>query len=364
VTIDEVRRTSTGLVLSDGTPLSELIDKDFREVSLRVLSDPELYQMELKRLFAKAWTVVAHEDEIPNDGDYVLRYVGEDQVIVSRQSDGSVTAALNVCTHRAARVCRFEAGNAKQFQCAYHGWAYKSDGTFQASPIAREQMHGNLRSKAELSLARARVDKYCGMIFVTFDEHAPSLRDYLGPITWYWDLMFDRSRSGMTVLGHPQRFIVPSNWKSAAEQFAGDVFHTLTLHRSMQELGILSSEGDSQEPAMAGASAAWEGHWARCFDLREEHYINALKGKKLAELTPMDRLRLAPPAGMSPDMVDALEDRFDDGQLRILAEFPPQVASLFPNVAAFAMPFQLPDGTASAFFRWWNATRRSNCVIR
>ncbi|MDT5338409.1 MAG: hypothetical protein QOD90_3914, partial [Mycobacterium sp.] len=47
MTIDEVKHAPTGPVLSDGTPLSELIDKDFREVSLRVLTDPELYQLEL-----------------------------------------------------------------------------------------------------------------------------------------------------------------------------------------------------------------------------------------------------------------------------------------------------------------------------
>jgi phenylpropionate dioxygenase-like ring-hydroxylating dioxygenase large terminal subunit len=350
VTIDEVKHARTGPVLADGTPLSELIDRDYREVSLRVLNDPELYQLELKHLFAKAWTVVAHEDEIPKAHDYVVRYVGEDQVIVSRTADGDITVALNVCTHRAARVCRFEAGNAKQFQCPYHGWAFKSDGTFMAAPIGRENMHGLLRSKEELSLVRGRVDTYTGMVFVTFDENAPSLRDYLGPMTWYWDLMFDRTRRGMTVLGHPQRFIIPANWKSAAEQFAGDIFHTLSLHRSMQELALLGAA--AEEPAMAGVSASFNGHFVRCFDLSEEHYLNAMKGKNLAAMSPMERLRLAPPPGMSPDMVEDLPQRFDDGQLQVLTQFTPQVGQLFPNVAVFAMPFQFPDGTVSAFFSW------------
>ncbi|HKI40379.1 MAG TPA: Rieske 2Fe-2S domain-containing protein, partial [Mycobacterium sp.] len=350
MTIDEVKHARTGPVLGDGTPLSELIDKDYREVSLRVLNDPELYQLELKHLFAKAWTVVAHEDEIPKAHDYVLRYVGEDQVIVSRTADGGITVALNVCAHRAARVCRFEAGNAKQFQCPYHGWAYKSDGTFLAAPIGRENMHGLLRSKEELNLARGRVETYTGMVFVTFDENAPSLRDYLGPMTWYWDLMFDRTRRGMTVLGHPQRFIIPANWKSAAEQFAGDIFHTLTLHRSMQELALLGAA--AEEPAMAGVSASFNGHFVRCFDLTEEHYLTAMKGKNLAAMSPMERLRLAPPPGMSPDMVEDLPQRFDEGQLQVLTQFTPQVGQLFPNVAVFAMPFQFPDGTISAFFSW------------
>lgn len=352
MSIDEVKHAPTGPVLSDGTPLSELIDKDFREVSLRVLTDPELYQLELKHLFAKAWTVVAHEDEVPNVDDYVLRYVGEDQVIVSRAADNTFTVALNVCAHRAAKVCRFEAGNAKTFQCAYHGWVYKSDGSFVGAPIAREDMHGLLRPKSELGLTKGRAETYCGMIFVTFDENAPTLREYLGPMTWYWDLMFDRTAGGMTVLGHPQRFIIKANWKSAAEQFAGDIFHTLSLHRSMQELQLLSTEGESQEPAMAGVSASHNGHFVRCFDLTNEHYVNALKGKNLADMSPLERLHLVPPPGMSPEMVKGLPDRFDDGQLKILAGYTPQVGQLWPNTAALCMPFQFPDGTPSAFLSW------------
>ena len=74
MTIDEVKHARTGPVLADGTPLSELIDKDYREVSLRVLNDPELYQLELKHLFAKAWTVVAHEDEIPNAAGFPITH--------------------------------------------------------------------------------------------------------------------------------------------------------------------------------------------------------------------------------------------------------------------------------------------------
>lgn len=352
MTLDQVHLARTGPLLSDGTSLAELVDLDYREVSLRVLNDPELHQLELDNLFARAWTVVAHEDEIPGPGDYVLRYVGEDEVIVARAEDGSVTVALNVCTHRAAKVCRFEAGNTRQFQCPYHGWTFKPDGTFLGAPIGRETMHGFLRSKAELALRRGRTETYLGMIFATFDESAPPLREYLGPMTWYWDLMFDRTRSGMTVVGHPQRFIIKANWKSAAEQFAGDIFHTLSLHKSLQELQIVSTDGPTPEPAMAGVSASFQGHFVRCFDLKEGHYVNALKDLEVANLSPLERLRLMPPPGIEPFMVDELAERFDEGQLRILAEYTPQVGQLFPNVGALAMPFMFPDGTPSAFFSW------------
>jgi phenylpropionate dioxygenase-like ring-hydroxylating dioxygenase large terminal subunit len=351
MTIDDLVVTSSP-VLSDGKTFDDLIDVAYREVDLRVLTDPEIYRLELDRLFARAWTVLAHEDEIPNPGDFVLRYVGQDEVIVSRAADGAISAVLNVCTHRAAKLCRFDAGNSNRFTCAYHGWAFRPDGKFLGSPIPREKMHGELRSKDELGLLEARVDTSWGMVFATFDPEAPSLRDYIGPMAWYWDMMFGRTHNGITVLGAPQRFTIRANWKCAAEQFAGDIFHTLNLHKSMQELELLSTDGPVQEPAMAGLSASHNGHFVRLFDLAEDHYINALKGQSLKDLDAAERLRLSPPPGMNADMVDDLFERFEPDRLKILAEQPPQVGQLFPNVGALAMPFPMPDGSVSAFFTW------------
>ncbi|WP_264004695.1 aromatic ring-hydroxylating oxygenase subunit alpha [Mycolicibacterium sphagni] len=346
MTLDEVRN-ATGPVLSDGTALSELIDPTYREVSLRVLHDPEIYRLELKNLFAKAWIAVAHEDEIPNAFDYVLRYVGEDQVIISRGEDGSVTAALNVCTHRASKVCRFEVGNARTFQCPYHGWAYKADGSFLGSPIGRETMHGTLRRKDELDLRRGRVEIYAGMIFVAFSDEAPTLTEFLGPMTWYYDLMLKRG-SGTTVVGHPQRFTIKANWKCAAEQFAGDIFHTLTLHRSLREEQVIS-DGDAGEALMPGVSSGWQGHWIRCFDITKDHWVNALKGSGAEATTDMDKMRRIPPAGISAEMVESLPDRFGEDQLHILANYPPLLGQAFPNLGLLLQPFQTPDGQASAF---------------
>src|ERR1700686_5031172 len=111
-------------VLSDGTSLADLIDVDRREVSLRLMDDPEVYELELDRIFGRTWTVIAHESEIPRPGDYLLRQLGDDPVIVIRGDDGSIDVLLNGCTHRGMQVCRAEWGNAKHFQCPYHGWMF------------------------------------------------------------------------------------------------------------------------------------------------------------------------------------------------------------------------------------------------
>lgn len=364
----------TGPVLSDGTPLADLIDVEHREVSMRLLSDPEVYDLELERLFARVWTAVAHESEIPRPGDYVTRYIGEDPVIVARTEPGGISVLLNVCSHRGMKLCRADAGCAAQFRCPYHGWTFNPDGRFLGAPVAREQMHGDVRAKGELGLRSARVETFAGMVFATWDPAAPSLDDYLGHIKWYLELMFDRTDDGLEVLGPPQRFMIRANWKCAGEQHAGDGFHTLTLHRSLFELEAMASGEPGKEPAMDGLNVSWNGHGLRCIDVRQP-FINALKGKGLEQaLTPLEKLRIAPPPGLTPEMAATLGQRFDAGQLRVLADFPPQVGGLFPNMGAFSIPFPLPEGMSAIiawhafvpkgpgrfeFFNWYFAER--NC---
>lgn len=136
--------SQVGPVLSDGTALCDLVDVDRREVAMRVLTDPDVYRLELDRLFARSWIVVAHESEIPNPGDFVSRYIGEDPVIVTRTRTGEIKILLNVCSHQGMGVCRAEMGNATQFRCPYHGWVYDQTGRFLGSPVAKEQMHGDI----------------------------------------------------------------------------------------------------------------------------------------------------------------------------------------------------------------------------
>nr|WP_257909509.1 Rieske 2Fe-2S domain-containing protein [Janibacter limosus] len=137
MTIDDRPGTDVGPILSDGTPFADLFDLDKHEVSMRLLKDPEVYRLELSRLFGKAWTVLAHETEIPNAFDYVARHIGADPVIVTRSRSGDVNVVLNICSHRGMQVCRGEAGNEKQFKCPYHGWSFSEQGKFMGSPVAR-----------------------------------------------------------------------------------------------------------------------------------------------------------------------------------------------------------------------------------
>src|SRR3546814_15834886 len=77
--------------------------------TLRVMNDEGIYRLEMERIFAKTWLLLGHESEIPKSGDFIVRDMGEDNVIVTRDRQGEIHVSLNVCPHRGMKVCLGEA---------------------------------------------------------------------------------------------------------------------------------------------------------------------------------------------------------------------------------------------------------------
>ena len=218
--------------------VSSLVDGERGLVSRRIFIEQDIYQQELEQIFARCWLFLCHESQIPKPGDFFSTYMGEDPVLVMRDSGGKVNAFLNVCRHRGNRLCRADSGNASSFNCAYHGWTYGNDGSLIAVPSERDAYYGELDQSQWSLIPVAQLDTYKGLIFATFDPAAPSLRDYLGEMTWYLDCFFDRREGGIEVVGGVQKWTIPSNWKLPAENFAGDSYHVSWSHLSAIKTGF------------------------------------------------------------------------------------------------------------------------------
>jgi phenylpropionate dioxygenase-like ring-hydroxylating dioxygenase large terminal subunit len=217
--------------------LNRLVDDGNGLVSRRIYIEPEIYEQELERIFARCWLYLCHETQIPRPGDFLTTYMGEDPVLVVRDNDGRVHAFLNVCRHRGNRLCRADAGNAASFTCAYHGWTYRNDGRLVGVPYLKEAYHGELERDRWGLMPVAQLDNYKGLYFATFDPQAPSLREYLGAMTWYLDTFFDRREGGIELIGGVHKWIMPCNWKFPAENFAGDGYHVPWSHISAVRTG-------------------------------------------------------------------------------------------------------------------------------
>lgn len=342
--------TPTSPTLADGTKVTDLVNTATREVQMRALSDPEIYELEMERIFGRIWVFLGHETEIPNSGDFVVRDMGSDSVIVTRDKSGEVHVMLNVCPHRGMRVSTLDVGNTQIHTCIYHGWAFRPNGDFLGAPVDKECMHGKILGKDQLGLKKARVTLYGGLIFATWNIDGPSFEEFLGDAKWYYDILFKRTDRGMEVLGPPQRFTVRANWKAAGEQSAADGYHTLTLHRWLGEVGNYSKKGEGEggggdlSPEMYGVEiSSPHGHALRCIDLARK--IRRLTGLDPDQLTVEEKLNALPPAGVTRDMVEQLQRNLTPEQLQVQTSMPPQVGGIFPNVLFGFVYIPQADGT-------------------
>ncbi len=330
-------------VLWDGTAVEDLFNLETREVSLRAMGDQSLYELELEHLFGKGWNLLGHESEIPNSNDYMVRPIGEDELIVARDREGNIHASLNVCPHRGMRVALGEEGNSPVHKCIYHGWAFRPNGDFVGAPAEKEKMHGNICEKSELGLKKARVELYGGLIFATWNIDGPSLEEYLGDIKFYMDMLWNRTDKGLEVLGPPQKVSIDCNWKCSGEQSGGDGFHTLTLHRWLQDAGLFSTGDSGEPPAMYGVNVSANGHNARCIPI--EMTFATAKEQDAKSMKLEDRIHKFPPPGITSELVPELSNHLSEGQIRMLVERPPQVGGIFPNINFLFVYAPQSDGT-------------------
>ena len=209
--------------------VAALIQENGAVQSRSIYWDKEVYEAELEHIFARAWLFLTHDSQIPQAGDYITTRMGEDEVIVARQKDGSVRAYINSCPHRGNTVCFSDGGHTKSFTCAYHGWTFGIDGELANVPLEHDAYYDEI-DKQRFGLQQvAQIDSYKGLIFATFDAAAPPLVDYLEDMGWYMDSFLDVP-GGTELLGPPMKSILNCNWKVPTENFIGDGYHVGWAH--------------------------------------------------------------------------------------------------------------------------------------
>ena len=213
-------------------------------LTVAIFVDPDIYQLELERIFARAWNFMCPRLQIPNPGDFFLTFIGEDRVIVVRDNDRQPQVLVNSCRHRGNAVCRAEEGHATCFMCTYHGWTYDLKGNLVGVPGFKEVYHEELDRENWGLIKAAQVDSYKGFIFATMDAEAPALDEYLGEVGRLGiDLLAERGDDDDRRAAS-RSTTIPCNWKFAVDN-VWDFYHGLTHASSMLRRG---------RPDVAGAA--------------------------------------------------------------------------------------------------------------
>src|SRR5437762_14261399 len=101
--------------------IKSLVDPEGGLINRRIFADREIYELERERLFARCWLYLGHESEVPNPGDFVTAYMGEEPVLLWRHLSGRIRAFWNLCRHRGNRACRPDRGHATLSTRSYPG---------------------------------------------------------------------------------------------------------------------------------------------------------------------------------------------------------------------------------------------------
>ena len=228
----------------------KLIDTDHGMISREIFSAKAIFDEELEKVFTRAWLFVGHESLIPNPGDFFTSRMGAESVILARDKKQQIHVFLNSCRHRGMKVCQYDHGNTQLFTCPYHSWSYTTEGKLFGVPQFKSLYEGCLQKEDWSLIEVAKLVNYKGSIWATWDKDAPDFLTYLGGAKEHLDLALDcrdGREGGSEVLLGVHKWIIPCNWKFAAENFLGDTYHNVS-HRSVDLIGI----GPSAEAGVKG----------------------------------------------------------------------------------------------------------------
>jgi len=231
-----------------------------------VYTDEEIFQQELEKIWYRTWVYVGHVSEVPKPNDFVLKSIGPQAVIMTRDRDGQINLLLNRCPHRGNQVCLEHRGNRGSFTCPYHGWTFANNGALRGFPFAAGY-EGVDRNTLGLGKV-ARVGIYQGFVFGSFAEEGPSLEEHLGAACGALDALVQSSPEGeIEITAGFLQHKAKTNWKFIVENET-DGYHPQFVHASIFDVAS-SGIGDLYSAdSTAVARDMGDGHTE--IDLRPE----------------------------------------------------------------------------------------------
>ena len=219
-----------------------------------------VYAEERERMWFDRWICIGRAEEVPEPGDYLVRDLAGESIIVTRNRSGEIRAFYNVCAHRGTKLLDDSpaCGHvSKVFKCPYHSWSYDLDGRLVGTPNVDED-EGFDRSLYPLHGIAA--EAYAGFLFVNLSESRTPLFDALAGVESITN--FERYRMDELRVGRRLVYEVAANWKIIVENF-NECLHCPTIHPELVSVIPMFRFGevwddktkDSGNPMFDGASS-------------------------------------------------------------------------------------------------------------
>jgi Rieske 2Fe-2S family protein len=199
-----------------------------RALPARFYRDPEVVELERRRIFERSWQLVAHVSSVSKPGTYITAAAGSQPVLVLRDDEGVLRAFRNVCRHRGSRLLSGSGECGRAIRCRYHGWTYRLDGELIGVPEARTIPQ---LDKSQLGLFGVRVETLAGLVFVNLDPHAPPLAEQVAGLP---ERLAPYGIEGL-IPDHPYNGSQPANWKIVADNYL-EGYHIPIAHPGLMRM--------------------------------------------------------------------------------------------------------------------------------
>lgn len=306
-----------------GQEIASLVQEG--RVHSSIYTDPAIFELELRRIFYRTWVYIGHRSEVPKAGEYRVRRIGRQPVIMVRGADGAVRVLMNRCRHRGAVVCEREIGQVKFFRCVYHGWMY--DTTGKLIGVTGREAYGPDFRPEDMGLAPApRVDDYRGFVFASLAKDGESLREHLAHAAEMLDLLIDASPEGeIAVDAGVHKTVYKGNWKLVGM----DGYHPNYVHASVIE--AWKRDSDSGIGATHREDPFDDRALSRTRDLGKGHCMLDMRRQRMKHYAEYEKFVRDIPGG--EEYVKKLLDKHGEerGRLLVALAGDPHVG-VFPNM--------------------------------
>ena len=186
-------------------------------------------------------------------------------------------------------------------------------------------MRGTLNRDEWSLIEVARLEIYKGTVWASWDPAAPDLINYLGGAIDHLDQVLDcrDGRPGGSEVIGVHKWVFPSNWKFAAENFLGDTYHNPS-HRSVDMIGI----GPSGERGV-------KGRRDNEYNKGQHLWVGFPQGHGMHSVLMPDDAEYAATYLQNPEVDEYFRHCFYERKRRLgeRARLLPFVGTIFPNTA-------------------------------